>query len=195
MPRLILGSSSPRRKDLLAQIGIMPDIIKGPDIDETPHKGEIPDQYVVRLAIEKNIALQSEFPDDFIITADTTGALGRRILGKPEDHDDAEKMVRLLSGRSHLIHTGVAVKAPGKKIAHRLSTSRIKFKRLSDPEIRAFLDSNDWVGCAAGYKLMLHMNQHILHVSGSPTGIIGLPLYETMQLLTGLGYKTDTATP
>lgn len=189
-PRLILGSSSPRRVDMLAQIGVTPDVIKGADIDETPHKNEAPDKYCVRVTVEKNIALQDEFPNDFILTADTTGALGRRILGKPEDREDAKKMIQMLSGRAHLIHTAVSVKAPGKKIVHRLNTSRVKFKRLSDAELEAFLDSNDWVGTGAGYKLQSHMAQHVMSISGSPSGIVGLPLYETMQLLKGLGYTT-----
>ena len=193
MPRLVLGSSSPRRVDMLAQIGITPDIVQGADIDETPHKAEIPDQYCIRVAMEKNAVLADIYPDDYILTADTTGAVGRRILGKPEDRADAEKMIRLLSGRSHQIHTVVVVKAPGKAPAHRLCSSRVKFKRLSDPESQAFLDTNDWVGCAGGYKLQQHMAQHIISISGSPSGIIGLPLYETMQLLNGSGYKTDTA--
>ena len=192
IPRLILGSASPRRVDMLAQIGITPDIIQGADIDETPRKGELPDLYCLRVALEKNNVLATQFPNDFILTADTTGALGRRILGKPEDRADAEKMIRLLSGRAHLIHTAVIVKAPGKEPAQRLNTSRIKFKRLSDPEIEAFLNTNDWQGCAGGYRLQDHMAQHIISITGSPSGIVGLPLYETMQLLNGLGYKTDT---
>lgn len=189
MPRLILGSASPRRVDMLAQIGITPDIVQGADIDETPHPGELPDRYCIRVATEKNAVLAEKFPDDFILTADTTGALGRRILGKPEDRADAERMIRLLSGRSHLIHTAVVVKAPGKKPVHRLNSSRVKFKRLSDPEIQAFLDTQDWQGCAGGYRLQQHMARHIMAISGSPSGIVGLPLYETTQLLQGLGYS------
>ena len=192
MPRLVLGSSSPRRVDMLAQIGITPDIIQGADIDETVKKGELPEAYCLRVAIEKNAVLAAQYSDDFILTADTIGVLGRRILGKPEDRADAEKMIRLLSGRTHQIVTTVVVTAPGGKTAHRLNASRVKFKRLSDPAIAAFLDTNDWVGISAGYKFQQHMAQHIVTMSGSPSGIVGLPLYETMQLLNGLGYKIDT---
>lgn len=190
-PRLILGSSSPRRLDLLAQIGIVPDVVKGPDINEDVQKGEKPEAYCLRVAIEKNIALQDEFPNDFILTADTTCAVGRRIIGKPDDRAHAKQIIQLLSGRSHLIHTAVALKASGKKLIHRLNTSRIKFKRLSNDQIEAFLDSDDWVGCAGGYKLQRHMAQHIIGITGSPSGIVGLPLYETMQMLNGSGYKTN----
>lgn len=193
MPRLVLGSSSPRRVDMLAQIGITPDIIQGADIDETIRKGELPEAYCLRVALEKNAVLADQYPDDYIITADTIGVLGRRILGKPEDRADAEKMVRLLSGRAHLIVTSVVVKAPDKKPAQRINTSRVKIKRLSDPEIETFLNTNDWVGCSGGYKFQQHMAQHIITMSGSPSGIVGLPLYETMQLLNGSGYKIDTA--
>jgi len=195
MPRLVLGSSSPRRVDMLAQIGITPDIIQGADIDETIHKGELPEVYCLRVALEKNAVLATEYPDDFIVTADTIGVLGRRILGKPDDRADAERMIRLLSGRAHLIVTAVVVKAPGKKAAHRINTTRLKFKRLSDPEIETFLNTNDWVGCSGGYKFQQHMAQHVISIAGSPSGIVGLPLYETMQLLNGSGYKIDTGLP
>lgn len=188
-PRLILGSSSPRRVQLLAQIGIVPDVVQGADIDETPHKAEIPDQYCLRVALEKNAALVAQFPDDFILTADTTGAVGRRILGKPADRAEAEAMIRLLSGRSHAIHTAVVVRAPGRAPAHRVCTSKLRIKRLSEPELQEFLDTNDWVDAAGGYKLQQHMSRHVIQINGSPSGIVGLPLYETMQLLDGLGYK------
>jgi septum formation protein len=191
-PRLVLGSSSPRRVDMLAQIGITPDIIQAPDIDESAKPREIPSAYCVRIAMEKCAALADQFPNDFIITADTTGAVGRRILGKPEDRADAEKMIRLLSGRAHIIYTAVVVKAPGKAPVARLSENRVKVKRLSDPELQSFLDTKEWEGCAGGYKLQQYFAQYIMSISGSPSGIVGLPLYETMQLLNGLGYKIDT---
>lgn len=187
-PRLVLGSASPRRADLLAQIGITPDLIQPADIDETPHQNEKPDIYCMRLAHEKNAVLAAQFPHDFIITADTTVAVGRRILGKPENRDDAKRMITLLSGRAHDIFTALAVHAPGGKTATRLSTSRVKVKRLSDCDIDAFLDTHDWVDAAGAYKLQKSFARFIMHVSGSPSGIIGLPLYETAQLLTGFGF-------
>lgn len=187
--RLILGSSSPRRLELLAQIGIVPDHVTGADIDETPRKHELPEAYCLRVAREKNAALLSQYADDFILTADTTVVVGRRILGKPADRAEAEKMLRLLSGRAHRILTAVVVKAPGKKPVTKLSDSRVKVKRLSEPELQDFLDTkSNWQGFAGGYALQGKLARYIISMQGSPSGIIGLPLYETSQLLKGLGY-------
>jgi septum formation protein len=187
-PRLVLGSASPRRADLLAQIGLIPDIVQPADIDETPRPNEKPDIYCTRVAREKNAVLATKFPDDFIITADTTVAVGRRILGKPDNRDDAKRMINLLSGRAHNIHTALVIHAPGGKTATRLSSSRVKVKRLTEAEIEAFLDTSDWVDAAGAYKLQKSFARFIIHVSGSPSGIIGLPLFETAQLLAGLGF-------
>ena len=190
-PRLILGSSSPRRLQLLAQIGVTPDLVKGPDIDETPKPKEIPDAYCLRMALEKNAALQAEFANDYIITADTTVVVGRRILGKPDDRDDAEKMLKLLSGRAHRIYTSLAVKAPGRNTTSRLSISRVKVKHIGESELQEFLaDEKNWQGFAGSYSLQGQFARFIINVQGSPSGIIGLPLYETTQLLKGQGYGT-----
>ena len=191
-PRLILGSSSPQRLELLAQIGIIPDLAKGADIDETPLKGELPDKYALRVALEKNVALQNEFPNDFILTSDTTGAVGRRIIGKPDTRDEAKKMFQLLSGRSHNVHTAVILKTPEGKTLQRLSTSRLKLKRLTDQEIEWLLDKNEWQNTATGCRLLRSTQRFVISVQGTPSSIIGLPLYETMQMLNGSGYKTDT---
>ena len=188
LPRLVLGSSSPRRLDLLKQIGITPAVVCAADINEDPHKNELPQPYVVRLALEKNAVVAAQFPNDFIVTADTTVAVGRRIIGKPENKADAEKMIRLLSGRAHCVHTGVAVRAPDGKVVSRISSSRLKAKRLSDVEIAAYLQSDEWHGVAGAYRIQGLFAQYFLTIQGSPSGIIGLPLYETMQLLKGLGY-------
>ncbi len=187
-PRLILGSSSPRRLELLHQIGIVPDHVAAADIDETPHKNELPSPYCKRMAIEKNEKLAPQFSHDFLITADSTGVLGRRILGKPEDDKDEEKFLRLLSGRSHKIITCVTVRAPDGKAATRTNITRLKIKRLSDADIAAYVATREWEGKACGYKIGGSFDQFIASINGSPSGIAGLPLYETVQMLKGLGY-------
>lgn len=187
-PRLILGSSSPRRVDLLKQIGYVPDVIQGADIDETPQPYELPQAYCLRMAEEKNAALAPQFPHDVVITADTIVAAGRRIIGKPEDRADAGRIIRLLSGRAHQIYSAVTIAAPGSKPVSRISVSRVKMKRLSDDEIEHFLNTNDWQGVSGAYRLQGAIAQYMLSVQGSPSGIIGLPLYETAQLLKGIGY-------
>lgn len=187
-PRLILGSASPQRVALLAQIGIKPDVIQGADIDETPRKGELPRAYCLRIAQEKNAALAEQFPNDFLITGDTIGAAGRRILGKPNDRGEAEKMLSLLSGRAHRIYTAVVVRAPDRRVAHRLQDNRVRIKRMSDPELQKLLDAGEWQNRSGSYTLQGMMAQYIVSIQGSPSGIIGLPLHETAQLLKGLGY-------
>lgn len=186
--RLILGSSSPRRVDLLQQISITPDIIQGADINEDARKDELPRAYCIRMALEKCQALMPQFPNDVIVTADTMIALGRRIIGKPEDRKDAERIVRLLSGRAHRVLSAVAVAAPNQQPVTRLSISRVTLKRFSETEITAFLDTNDWQGVSGGYRLQGAMAQYMISVHGSPSSIIGLPLFETAQLLKGIGY-------
>jgi septum formation protein len=185
--RLVLGSSSPRRLQLLNQIGITPDVIKGADIDETPRKNEVPKAYVARLSAEKNDALAKEFKGDYILTADTTVAMGRRIIGKADDDATQEKFMRMFSGRSQKIYTAITLRAPDGRTASRLSVSTIKMKRLSDAEIKSYVASKDWAGCA-GFRLGGIVEKHVKIVQGSPSGIIGLPLFETAQLLKGLGY-------
>lgn len=187
-PRLILGSSSPRRLELLGQLGITPDLVQGADVDETPRREEMPDKYCLRVALDKNAVLAAQFPDDFILTADTTVAKGRRIMGKPADEREARAMLELLSGGAHMIFTAVVLKAPGREIASRLSATRVKVKRLSDPEIAMMLATREWEGVAGAYRLQGHFVQHVIQLQGSHTGVIGLPLYETMQLLKGAGY-------
>ena len=178
---------------MLEKIGLKPDEVAAADIDETPRKNETPVAYVKRMAAEKNAALAEKYPDDFLITADTTGVLGRRILGKPADEKEEEAFLRLLSGRSHTIMTAVTVRAPqetfGGKTSHRLTKTRVTFKRLSDIEIAAFMRTREWVGMACGYRFGLYADRFVSSVSGSVPGIIGLPTYETVQMLQGLGYK------
>ena len=184
--RLILGSGSPRRRELLAQIGVIPDDIRPPDIDETPLKGELPRVYCMRMAVEKAEAVEAE-ADDLVLCADTTVAAGRRILGKPEDAAEAAKFLYLLSGRRHRVITAVALKL-GDRLWKRDVVNHVKFKRLSDEEVSAYLRSGEWKGKAGGYAIQGIGGAFIPWISGSFTGIVGLPLAETAGLLNGAGY-------
>jgi septum formation protein len=184
--RFILGSASPRRKELLAQIGVVPDVILPPDIDEDPRKGELPRPYCARLAREKVQAVAAGV-DDIVLCADTTVALGRRILGKPQDAGEAARFLTDLGGRRHQVITAVAVRR-GDRIWTRDSVSAVKMKRLSDMELNAYLISDEWRGKAGGYAIQGAASAFIPWISGSFTGIVGLPLAETAALLTAAGY-------
>ena len=184
--QFILGSGSPRRLELLAQIGVVPDAIRAPNIDETPQKAELPRPYCARMAREKAAAVAAGV-DDIVLCADTTVALGRRILGKPADADEAASFLRLMSGRRHKVVTAVAVKR-GDKIWQRDVQSLVKMKSLSDEDIRAYLDTGDWQGKAGGYAIQGPAAVLIPWISGSFTGIVGLPLAETATLLQAAGY-------
>lgn len=184
---LVLASASPRRLDLLRQVGLEPDRIVPADLDETPLKGETPRQLAVRLALAKAEAASE--PDAYVIGADTVVALGRRVFGKPEDAAEARRMLGLLSGRTHRVLTGVAVRAPDGRIASRLSETRLRWKRLSAAEIDALLESGEWRGVAGGYRIQGRAAGFTLDLQGSYSGVVGLPLYETLALLEGLGYR------
>ena len=184
--KLILGSGSPRRKELLAQLGIIPDAILPPDINEDPAKGELPRPYCARLAREKAAAVPAG-PDDIILTADTTVALGRRILGKPADAGEAARFLTDLGGRRHQVITAIAVRR-GDKIWSRESVSAVKMKRLSDAELNTYLASGEWEGKAGAYAIQGAAGAFIPWISGSFTGIVGLPLAETAALLAAAGY-------
>lgn len=184
--RLILGSASPRRKDLLAQLGITPDAILPPDIDETPRKGELPRPYCARMAVEKAQAV-SAGDDDLVLCADTTVALGRRILGKPEDATEAASFLIALGGRRHEVITAVALRR-GDRIWTREVSSFVKFKRLSDIELNAYLVSNEWQGKAGGYGIQGLAGAFVTWMQGSFSGIVGLPIAETATLLQAAGW-------
>ncbi len=184
--RLILGSASPRRKDLLAQIGVIPDAILPPDIDEDPRPRELPRPYCARLAREKAMAVPAG-PDDIVLCADTTVALGRRILGKPRDAGEAAAFLTLLGGRRHEVITSVAVRR-GDRIWARDSVSVVKMKRLSDIELNAYLAGGDWQGKAGAYGIQGAAGAFIPWISGSYTGIMGLPVAETAALLESAGW-------
>jgi septum formation protein len=191
--RLILGSASPRRRDLLAQIGVVPDAVLPPDIDETPHKAELPRPYCARIAREKALAVQAG-PDDIVLCADTTVALGRRIMGKPEGAGQAAEFLLALGGRRHSVITAVALRK-GDKLWTREVVSAVKMKRLSDYELNTYLASNDWRGKAGGYGIQGLAGAFIPWISGSFTAIMGLPVAETAAMLATAGYPLWKNTP
>lgn len=185
-PRFILGSGSPRRRELLAQIGVVPDDIRSPDIDETPLQGERPRPYCVRLAREKVLAIPSG-ADEIVLSSDTTVALGRRILGKPEDEKQAAQFLTMLSGRRHQVITAVAVRR-GDQIWARDVVTQVKMKNLSNEELNAYLRSEDWRGKAGGYGIQGPAGAFVPWINGSFTAVVGLPVAETAHLLTAAGY-------
>ncbi len=189
----ILGSGSPRRLDLLAQLGVQPDYVRPPDIDETPLKGELPVPYCSRIAREKALAVQADSAD-IVLCADTTVALGRRILGKPENAGEAAEFLHALSGRRHRVVTSVAVRC-GDRVLQRDVVSQVKMKRLSDLEVNAYLATDDWQGKAGGYAIQGPAGAFIPWISGSFTGIVGLPLSETAALLQAIGYPLYREAP
>ncbi len=187
-PRLVLASASPRRLDLLRQIGLEPDAIDPPDIDESPLRDETVRLLVERLAREKAAVVAARHADAYVLAADTLVAVGRRILAKPTDEADARRMLGLLSGRAHRVLTGTAVIAPDGRIASRISESRLHFKRLSLMEMDDFIASAEWRDASGGYKIHQRAGAFVTAVQGSYTGVVGLPLYETKALLEGLGF-------
>ncbi len=186
---LVLASASPRRRELLAQIGLHPDLIDPPDIDETPLRDETPRRMVLRLALAKAAAVAARHPGAFVLAADTTVGVGRRILNKPADEDEARRVLTLLSGRAHRVYTGVAVAAPDGRSASRLSETAVKFKRLSAAELDAYVAGGEWRDAAGGYKVHQSAGAFVMTLQGSFTGVVGLPLYETSALLEGLGFR------
>ena len=186
--RLVLASASPRRLDLLRQIGIEPAAIEAAALDEAPSKNELPTIHAARLALAKAQAVASRHGDCFVLAADTVVGCGRRILPKAETADDARRCLALLSGRRHRVLGGVCVIAPGGKKAQRLVISLVRFKRLTDSEIAAYLDSGEWRGKAGGYAIQGRAGAFVAHISGSYSNVVGLPLYETLALLRGLGW-------
>lgn len=183
--KLILGSGSPRRKELLAQIGLREDDIRPPDIDETPLKGELPRPYCQRMAREKALAVQADGPD-IVLCADTTVALGRRIMGKPEDAAEAAHFLKAMSGRRHRVITAVAVRK-GDQLWERDVVTAVKMKTLSDAEIQGYLATNDWQGKAGGYGIQGPAGAFIPWIQGSFTAVMGLPVAETANLLQAAG--------
>jgi len=192
-PSLVLASASPRRRDLLAQIGIVPDIIAPADIDETPLPRELPSVYAQRISSSKAHKITDLHPGCFILSADTVVACGRRILPKAEKVDEARACLELLSGRRHRVMTSVTVVTPDQKSKTVLVTSTVKFKRLTDRDISRYIVSGEWQGKAGGYAIQGLAATLITFIEGSYSGIVGLPLYETARLLEGLGYECNRA--
>ncbi len=184
-PRLILASASPRRRELLSQIGVEPDEIRPADIDETPLKGELPRAYCRRVTLAK-AQVVSRSPGEIVLTADTTVAMGRRILGKADDADEARSFLRQMSGRRHRVITSVAC-VSDKGTRQRDVVSAVKMKRLSDDEISGYLATEDWRGKAGAYAIQGPAGAFIPWIQGSFSAIMGLPVAETAALLADAG--------
>ena len=190
LPPLVLASASPRRIELLAQVGIAPDRIVPADIDETPLKGETPPRLAVRLARAKAAVVAERAPETVVLAADTVVAVGRRLLEKAADEAEAVRFLKLLSGRNHRVFTGVAVAAGG-AIRHRVVEARVSFKVLSDAEIAAYVRSEEWRGKAGGYGIQGRAGAFVTRIVGSYPAIVGLPLHETVNLLAGAGWRAQ----
>lgn len=189
VPALVLGSASPRRRELLLQVGVEPVAIDAAEIDETPKRGELPADYARRIAEEKLRAVAVRHPGAFVLAADTVVAVGRRILPKPADAKDAQDCLERLSGRSHKVLGAVAVLAPDGRSARRLVTTRVRFRRLHRDEVAAYLDSGEWKGKAGGYAIQGLAAAFVPEIQGSYPNVVGLPLVETLALLRGLGWR------
>lgn len=196
--KLILASASPRRLALLQQAGLEPDALLPADIDETPHRGESPRALAVRLASEKAATAANvrrtlpELKDSFLVAADTVVAVGRRVLPKPATTDEADECLRLLSGRQHRVYCAVSMINPHGQERKRLVDARVRFKRLSDMEMEAYLAAGEWRGKAGGYAIQGLAGSFVVKIVGSYTAVVGLPLYETVSLLAGDGYPVLT---
>jgi septum formation protein len=191
-PQLVLASASPRRRELIARLGIVPDRVAPADIDETPNKAEIPRDYARRMAREKAIAAAAMIGDAsdgaFVLAGDTVVAAGRRILPKAEDESTARQCLELLSGRRHRVLSAIALRAPDGTIREKLSETVVRFKRLSENELSAYLASGEWHGKAGGYAIQGAAEGLIAWIQGSHSGVVGLPLYETRALLRASGF-------
>jgi septum formation protein len=193
-PKLVLASGSPRRVTLVNQAGIEPDALRPADIDETPKRGELPRACANRLARAKAEAalalvnMDEELRGAYILSADTVVAVGRRILPKAELLDEAAQCLRLLSGRNHRVHTAVCLVTPAGAFRQRLVETKVRFKRLNDEDIEAYLASGEWRGKAGAYAAQGIAGSFIVKLVGSYSNVVGLPLYETTALLLGEGY-------
>ena len=192
-PKLVLASASPRRIELLNQVGITPDRIFPTDLDETPLRAEHPRSLAKRLATAKaekafsNLSREGGFSHAYVLAADTVVAVGRRICPKAEILEEAEAALGLLSGRSHRVYSGICLRTPAGKTRLRLVETRVRFKRLSGAEMKAYLASGEWRGKAGGYAVQGLAGSFVVSLVGSYSNVVGLPLYETVQLLAGEG--------
>ena len=185
---LVLASASPRRLELLHQVGLEPGAVDAAGIDETPRRREMPGAYAARMGAEKAAAVAARRGEAFIVACDTVVATGRRILPKPASRGEAETCLNRLSGGRHRVYAGLTVRAPDGRTAHRLVTTRVKMKRLHPDEVRAYLNSGEWDGKAGGYAIQGRAAAFIPWIDGSHAAVVGLPVHETVALLDGLGY-------
>jgi septum formation protein len=193
-PKLVLASASPRRLQLLQQVGIEPDALMPADIDETPLRNELPRSLAARLSAEKAktalkvVDTRPELSGSYLLSADTVVAVGRRILPKCEISDEAGDCLRLLSGRQHRVYTALTIISPRTGERRRLVETRVRFKRLSATDIDAYLATGEWRGKAGGYAIQGLAGAFVVRLVGSYSSVVGLPLYEAMSLLAGEGY-------
>lgn len=200
-PKLVLASASPRRQALLLQIGIEPDFLLAADLDETPQPHELPRDLALRLSRDKATSAASTASKDpqwtsaFVLAADTVVAVGRRILPKCETSAEARHCLALLSGRTHRVYTGVALVTPNGAVRQRVVETRVRFKRLSDAEVAAYMASHEWHGKAGGYAIQGLAGAFVEQLIGSYPSVVGLPLYETAALLGGEGFPLSAHWP
>lgn len=187
-PRLVLASASPRRLDLLRQIGIEPDLVEPTEIDERPRKGELPVAYARRMADDKAARACARHPTDVVLAADTVVACGRRILPKAETEAEARRCLELLSGRRHHVLGGVTIVPPGGPPVHRLVDTIVQFRRLSADEVAAYIAGGEWRGKAGGYAIQGRAAVFVKAIHGSYSNVVGLPLAETHAMLCGIGW-------
>ncbi|MHA1523742.1 MAG: Maf family nucleotide pyrophosphatase [Alphaproteobacteria bacterium] len=193
-PKLVLASASPRRLALLEQVGVIPDQLCPVDLDESPKPRELPRTLARRLARAKAVEALERYRDDpqirgaLILAADTVVAQGRRVIGKAENLEEAANALRLLSGRSHRVFTGICLITANRKERVRVVETRVRFKRLSREETESYLASGEWRGCAGGYAIQGRAGAFVVNLQGSYTGVVGLALHETVNLLAGDGY-------
>ena len=184
----MLASASPRRLQLLAQIGVVPDAVAPADLDETPTPSELPRRHAARLAAQKAAAVAAAHPGAFVLAADTVVAVGRRILPKAADGAEVRRCLRLLSGRAHRVTTAIALACPDGGVGAREVESRLHVKRLTDAEIDAYAEGGEGVGKAGGYAIQGRAGAFVIDLNGSYSAVVGLPLYETRALLQGRGW-------
>ncbi|MDB5680118.1 nucleoside triphosphate pyrophosphatase [Sphingomonas bacterium] len=191
-PKLVLASTSPRRRELLARIGVAPNRLAAPDIDETPLKGESPRAYVVRLAEAKALAVERA-PDEIVLAGDTTVAVGSRILEKPADEADLRRMLGLLSGRRHHVYSGVCVVGADGKARTKVVDTIVGFKPLSASEIDWYVASGEGMGKAGGYAIQGRAEGFVRYLAGSHSNVVGLPVFETLGMLRSAGLPLPSA--
>jgi len=195
LQKLVLASGSPRRVELLAQAGIEPDRLLPANIDETPLKSEHPRSLARRLSREKAEKARAHLLDEekpgeaFVLAADTVVAVGRQIMPKAELLDEASQCLRMLSGRNHKVYTGLCLITPKGKLRQRVCETRVRFKRVTSEEMESYLASGEWRGKAGGYAIQGLAGTFVVKLVGSYSNVVGLPLYETVSLLTGEGFK------